>query len=120
MNRWMTWSTYDSLNSTLFDIRESQFGSDAPRKIDHLRRELLLVARGCESQNIIIDLTQVQRYGAWFLGMLVGLAKCLRKSGKRLIVCGERFGLIHIFRLDQLIPSLPTVAQALDWKPENR
>lgn len=114
MSQWMTWSTYNSLNSTLVDIREQQFSSTDPLKIEDLRRGLLLVVQHCSTTTVILDLSRVRFYGARLIGMLVEISVALRESGKRLIVCGDTCGFIRACKLNCLFPLLPTFAEALN------
>jgi anti-anti-sigma factor len=86
-------------------LTDVDYTSLSPLNLARVRRLLLQEAGTPNPQNLVIDLSRVQRFGASFLGVLVDTWDQLRVNNRRLILRGltpEGTRLIQKLRLDKL------------------
>jgi anti-anti-sigma factor len=100
----------------LVRLLEPEYGSLDAERLATLRDLLLELASDHVSGCLIVDVSNVQFFGAGFMGVLVDAWNRLRKRGRRLALCGlSPFcdKLIRRFRLDTLLDIYPTQGAAL-------
>jgi anti-anti-sigma factor len=110
-------------------LAQAEYGSLDPSKLVRLRRLLLYLAVHTTAERVVLGLTNVQFFGAGFVGVLVDTWDQLRKVDRRLALCGLTpycARLIRIMHLDKLFDihsereTAPTrVRQPVDRQPQH-
>lgn len=101
--------------ATILLLHEIDYGSLQETHIIRLKDLIICVAKEHALPYVILDLSRVRRLGARLLGTLVGVARSLRNEGRSLVLCGDRWGLTGITRVDQGLPVHATVGAACRW-----
>jgi anti-anti-sigma factor len=105
-------------SSTYLRLVQAEYGSLQISKLERSRTLLLYVAAHCVSRRLILDLSNVQHFGAGFVGVLVDTWSVLHQGGRRLVLIGlnpycDR--LIRSFHLDKLfdIDAVPALNRSI-------
>jgi len=96
-------------------VPAEDFGSLSFDRLAGFERELFRLARRFPCASWIIDLSGIQVAGAALLGTLVRCGRAVSVTGARLVVCGDRGGLLHASRLNRTIGSFENVAEAMEY-----
>jgi anti-anti-sigma factor len=91
-------------------LAQVEYGSLDAGKLARLRSLLLYVATHGVARRLVLDLSNVQYFGAGFVSTLVDTWDLLRKGDRRLVLCGLTpycAGLIRSLHLDKLFDIAP-------------
>lgn len=100
-------------------LSEARLGATNEIEVGRTCEKLNAMANALQSSSLIVDLARASQIGAAFLGRLVQIAVRLRDRGRRLVICGDRWNLVGVTRLDRLMRSFPTRADAIAWCARN-
>jgi anti-anti-sigma factor len=72
----------------LVRLAQAEYGSLDTAKLARLRELLAYMAAQLDARRLVLDLSNVQYFGAGFVGVLVDTWQLLNKAGRRLALCG--------------------------------
>jgi anti-anti-sigma factor len=101
----------------LVRLAQAEYGSLDTAKLPRLRELLAYLAEWSDAPRLVLDLSNVQYFGAGFVGVLVDTWHLLRQAGRRLALCGLTpycARLIRVMHLEKLFDVEYPPESALD------
>lgn len=89
------------------------YGSLELDRLEQLNAEFREWRLATSASDFVIDLSNVTAYGSGLLGCLARLREQLESLGKRLVICGDQFGLITQVGWSELMNIQSDFEQAL-------
>src|SRR5262249_46057244 len=96
---------YPDQDTCLVRLAQAEYGSLDTAKLVRLRELLAYLAARRDVRRLVLDLSNVQYFGAGFVGVLVDTWQLLNQAGRRLALCGLTpycARLIRAMHLDKL------------------
>jgi anti-anti-sigma factor len=108
-------------STCLVRLAHAEYGSRDVAKLARLRELLAYVAARRDARRLVLDLSNVQYFGAGFVGVLVDTWHLLSQAGRRLALCGLTpycARLIRVMHLEKLFDVEYPPESALDGPAE--
>jgi anti-anti-sigma factor len=120
---WTTVGVVDHLDqgTCLVRLAQAEYGSLDAAKLARLRELLAYLAARRDARMLVLDLSNVQYFGAGFVGVLVDTWHLLHQAGRRLALCGLTpycARLIRVMHLEKLFDVEHTLESPLDGPAE--
>ena len=96
-------------------LPNTNYGSAAAVELSMLESGLLAIQKKLKAKIFIVNISEVDRLGAAFLGALVRVNGNLKSVGCKLVVCGDRFELLRTTFLNRVIPTFDDVSAAKEF-----
>ena len=106
-------------STCLVRLAQAEYGSLDAAKLARLRELLAYVAARRDARRLVLDLSNVQYFGAGFVGVLVDTWQLLNQAGRRLVLCGLTpycARLIRVMHLEKLFDVERRPAEPGTWR----
>jgi anti-anti-sigma factor len=113
--------THPDPDTCLVRLAQAEYGSLDAAKLARLRELLAYLAARSDARRLVLDLSNVQYFGAGFVGVLVDMWHLLSQAGRRVALCGLTpycARLIRVMQLEKLFDVEHPPESALDGPAE--
>ena len=96
---------YPDQGTCLVRLAQAEYGSVDIAKLARMHELLAYLAARRDARRLVLDLSNVQYFGAGFVGVLVDTRRLLYQAGRQLTLCGLKpfcARLIRVMHLDKL------------------